>query len=234
MLNLENQISFGGKLLSDFGVYPTNAGIYDPPERDVQQIEIAGRDGTLEIDNERYKNVTVTYPAIIYKDFRRSLTSMTSYLLMQKGYQRIEDSFYPEYYRMGSFYMPFAPEVPKEGNIGKFELQFTCKPYRWLKSGEEPVEIYPEGMLLSPTYLTCKPIIRLYGAGSVTINGKTISVSNLNGNGYADVDCERMQVYSGTNNLNKYATGEFPVLTAGENEITCTARIEITPRWREL
>lgn len=217
--------------MSDYGLYITNAGVYSPPERDVEHVEIPGKDGKLEFDNERYRNVTVTYPCIIYKDFENNYTGLTSFLLSKRGYRRIEDSFYPDYFRIGSYYTPFSTTVPWDAEIGKFDIEFDCKPQRWLKIGEETYTIMENGLLFNPTLFTAKPMIRMYGIGTVKINDKQITVSNLLGNSYADIDCELMQAYSGNVSLNKYASGDFPVLAEGENIITTTATIDITPRW---
>ena len=50
---------FDGKKSKDFGVYISGNAVYDAPEKDVELIEIPGRDGELIIDNGRYFCVCV-------------------------------------------------------------------------------------------------------------------------------------------------------------------------------
>ena len=72
-------------------------------------------------------------------------------------------------------------------------------------------------------------MIRMLGSGTVTINSTSFTVTDVSG--YVDVDCEEMDVYKGSTNMNNKFTGSFPVLTSGLNTISSTVAIEIKPRW---
>lgn len=228
---MRDRLIVNGKDMADFGVYLTNAGVYTTPEKDIEEIEIPGKSGTVQFSKNRYKNVKVTYPCGLPFTFKENFNDMISFLCSQKGYCRLEDTFFPDFYREGSFYSPVSPKVSYDAEIGTFTLEFNCKPQRWLKSGEEPIEIQSSGAILSPSYEDCKPLIKITAAGSVTINGVTISVSSLNGGEYAMIDCELKNIYSNLGSLNLYSMGVFPSLTSGENEIAVTTPAEIIPRW---
>lgn len=228
---MRDRLVVNGKDLADFGVYLTNAGVYTTPEKDVEEIEIPGKSGTVQFSKNRYKNVRVSYPCGIPFVFKENFGNLISFLCSQQGYCRLEDTFFPDFYRNGIFTASVSPHVSWDGEIGTFELEFNCKPQRWLKEGEEPIAISSTGAILSPCYEDCKPLIKIEAAGSVTINGITISVSSMNSGNYALIDCETKNVYGNLGSLNLYSMGAFPVLSSGENEITTTTPCEITPRW---
>lgn len=231
---MRDRLIVNGKDLADFGVYLTNAGVYTTPEKDVEEIEIPGKSGTVQFSKNRYKNVRIPYPCAIPFVFKENFNEMISFLCSQSGYCRLEDSFMPEIFREGTYVSSISPHVSLEGEIGTFTLEFNCKPQRWRKDGEEPIEIESAGMILSPYYEDAKPLIKMYQPGSVSINGISISVNSINGGDYAVIDCELKNVYSNLGSLNLYSMGVFPVLRMGENEVTATTPVEIIPRWWSL
>ena len=48
-------IIYGGVNSADYGIYITGEAVYNAPERDVEFVEVPGRNGALTLDNERYK-----------------------------------------------------------------------------------------------------------------------------------------------------------------------------------
>ena len=60
---MRNWFIYDGKNSKDYGVYISGMQTYNAPERDVTSLEIPGRNGELTIDNGRYKNINITYPA---------------------------------------------------------------------------------------------------------------------------------------------------------------------------
>jgi phage-related protein len=90
------------------------------------------------------------------------------------------------------------------------------------------------GTINNPTLFDAQPLIRVYGTGSITVNGVTITISEADG--YTDIDCELMECYKG-NVLKNYAVSldstDFPVLSAGDNAISMSGVTSaiITPRW---
>jgi phage-related protein len=118
--------------------------------------------------------------------------------------------------------------------VGNFGITFICDPRRFLKSGDNVNVLTSNGSLFNPTYYDAKPLIRVYGTGSFTVNDITVTITNANQ--YTDIDCEIMDAYKGTTNCNgniQTTNNKFPVLTPGQNNITLNGvtRLEITPRW---
>lgn len=139
-----SQLIYGGINTADYLIGISGGGTYAAPERDVTRYEVPGRNGELIVDNGRYKNIEVTYPAYIARKFKDRITDFRSALMAKRGYQRIEDTYHPDEYRMGTFVGAFDPEtVGALNNSARFDLRFNCKPQRFLKSGDLPTQFIP-------------------------------------------------------------------------------------------
>lgn len=92
--------------------------------------------------------------------------------------------------------------------------------------------------LVNPTPFASLPLIRLYGNGSVTINGQAITVANSSV--YVDIDCDMMDCYEGATNRNNdvtFSNYDFPILETGENTfviVSGVTGIRVIPRWWRL
>lgn len=231
---MKNYISFAGVDSTEFNIGISGSGTFDAPERDIEQISVPGRNGDLLIDNKRFKNMPITYPAFISKNFQQNFDAFKAFMLKNVGYQRLEDTYHPNYFRMAEFRGPLNPDVKVLNIAGEFDLKFNCKPQLWLKSGEEPIELTESATINNPTLYESKPLIRVYGTGSISFGGETLTVTSADV--YTDLDCEAMEAYKGVTNCNSNITlsgNEFPVLSSGENEIVISgfSQVIFTPRW---
>lgn len=225
-------LTIGGRNLADFGVYISGEGTYNAPERSITEEVVPGRNGSLIIDNGRYQNIEVSYPAFIIRDFPRNMAGLRSYLASLRGYSRLEDSYHPDEYRMAA--LSGGIDVQTSGYMnreGQFTLTFNCKPQRFLRSGEYAIPVTSGATVYNPTLFDAKPIIRVYGKGSITVNGETMEWSGSSE--YVDIDCDIQDCYYMGANMNNYVTGDFPVLSPGDNVIAFTGStsVRITPRW---
>lgn len=64
--------TFGDVSSKDYGVYITQEAAYNAPDRDVEVVEIAGRNGAYILDKGRFKNITVSYKCGIALDDEQS------------------------------------------------------------------------------------------------------------------------------------------------------------------
>lgn len=252
---MKHWLTFGGRPISDFNVYISGAGTFGAPERDRKSVVIPGRDGELTIDNGRYKNIKVSYPAFIAKDYSQNVAALRNYLLSFTGYARLEDTYHPDEFRMARYTGAFDGGSTKGMNAGSFKIDFDCMPQRWLKSGEQVLtgfySMESTGSLVhiqNPGYMVAKPLIKVTltdaSTAQITINDVEIDVSNTAGPMY--VDCEIQEAYSvlDQSSMNEYLTladGVFPSLKPGDNIVGlyCPAYegridVEITPRWWSL
>ena len=228
-------LTYNGKNSLDFKAHISGGGTFASPERDVERFEVPGRSGDLIIDNGKFKNTTVTYSTFITKDFEANITALRSFLLQDYGYHRLEDTYHPQEFRMAAFKGPLDPDVYM-CEYGTFTLEFDCMPQRWLKSGENAMQISAGETvkIWNPTKFKAKPLFSVGSTGKFYINGTEIQVTANSGGLIIDSDLE--ECYEGTTNRNadvSFSNYRFPELIPGENSIQTDSGmyIQLTPRW---
>lgn len=232
-----NYINFDNTDLRNYGLYISGSNVFNAPERAYDVITIPGRNGALLGSERRLDNIEVSYPAFIYSDLKNNIAGLRSFLLSRVGYKRLIDTYHPSEYRLGYYAGGLDAEMTAKLDAGQFDLTFNCKPQRFLLSGDTPVTLTASGTVTNPTLFDAQPLIRVYGTGSITVNGVTITISEADG--YTDIDCELMEAYKGSV-LKNYAISldstDFPVLSSGNNTITLNGvtSATITPRWWTL
>lgn len=143
-------MTIGGVNLDTFNCHLLMPGISSAPERDVSIVAVPGRNGDVVIDNNRFINMTVKYKCVIDgSDSQYDFERMMAWLKSLKGYQRIEECYHPDYYRMGTFNAVVDPDTQNTQQVA-FTLTANCKPQRYLKSGEQQSEafvpLFPGGL----------------------------------------------------------------------------------------
>lgn len=175
-------LEFDGINSLDNGVYITGEAVYNAPERAVEMVSIAGRNGAFALDMGRFENVTVTYPAGAFgsdqADFAKKMRSFRNMMASKIGYKRLVDTYNPDEYRLAIF--KDAIEVaPFNGKAGEFELVFDCKPQRFLMSGEAEMSVNNGDSVFNPTPFDAKPMLIFDGYGDIHIGDDVISVENV-------------------------------------------------------
>jgi len=228
-----NYFIYDGLRSPDLGVWIADGNIFGAPKREVDEITIPGRNGTLTMDKGRFENFVLIYRAYAKGDVLINIGELRSHLMSSMQYRRLEDSFSQDTYRMAKYIDAF--EVSNSDRQGAaFEIRFNCKLQRWLKSGEYALQITSGMILKNPTLYPALPLIRVYGTSGTLYVGNTI-VQLKTIDGYVVIDSETQNAYKGTVNCNPniYAP-DFPQLTAGETGIRWEGsidKVEITPRW---
>ena len=165
----------------DYGIYITGSAVFNSPERDVEMIEIPGRNGSYALDNGRFNNIEVTYPAGLFgrseADFAAGIRAFRNALASRIGYKRLEDDYNPNEYRM-AVYKSGLDVTPSQLKAGEFEITFDCQPQRFLKSGETAVSVEDGGTVTNPTLFEAHPLLSFEGYGNIDINGERIVVHN--------------------------------------------------------
>lgn len=138
-------ITYNGKnSLTDLGIYVTGSGSFDAAELDVDRYEVAGRNGDIIIPKNRYKNISISYPAFIPKEFDGKVQSVRNWLRSAKTYARLEDTYDMNHFRLGLASGIQSFEPANRNDASNFALTFDCKPQRFLKTGETPLKVEPE------------------------------------------------------------------------------------------
>lgn len=231
-------IFFNGKSSKDFGIEVEIYPGLDTPERDYDIYHVPGRNGDLLIDKRSYKNIPRKYTissGSYDSHFIDVANRISEWLHSSAGYSRLEDSYDPECYRLAMFKQQL--NIANYFDIaGRAQIQFECKPQRFLKVGEEPVTFTAAGSIENHTQYEALPLLTVYGSGSgtLTIGSYTVSISSISTS--VTIDCDIQEAYSGV--LNKNSTisvpSGFPKLVPGTNSISFTGGItsvEVIPRW---
>lgn len=234
-----NYLIFDGVQSNLYDVWISGTGTFDAAERDLEFIEIPGKSGDLVMDNGRYKNIEITYPAFMSEEFDSKFDVFRALMLSKTGYRTLEDTYHPDEFRTAALVGGFEVSTGPYNKAGRFNITFNCKPQRWLKSGLAVTAFSSAGSISNPTQYASKPNIRVYGYGSVGIGSTTLTIA-AHGLQYIDIDCEAMDAFCGATNANQYVstTGyAFPVLSPGSNGISLSgniSQIQIMPRWFTL
>ena len=240
MGEVNNFLIYAGKSSRDFGVWISGSGTFDAPDRDVTTVSVPGRNGDLTMDNGHFKNITMTYPAFIPRDFKENMAAFRAYMKSFTGYQRLEDTYHPEFYYMAMLNGGFDPDTSPYNRAAEFEISFNRKPQRWLKSGENfmvfgnSTVLTQNTTIVNPTSFPANPLIRVRGTGTFTIGAISVEVNE--NTVYTDIDCDLQDCHYGLNNLNAnvvMVSGRFPTLPAGTTGINIgtVTSLEIMPRW---
>ena len=179
---LFKSLTFDGENSLDYGVMITGEAVYNAPERAAEMIEIPGRNGALVLDNGRFRNIIVTYPAGIadtsQTNFAQKIQAFRNVLASKVGYHRLEDEYNPDEYRMGVYKAGLEAAPAHYGRAGEFEIEFDCKPQRFLKSGETETTVSNNQQISNPTLFDAKPLLAVKGYGNLNVGDKTINLDN--------------------------------------------------------
>lgn len=179
---LFNGFTFDGIDSKDYGVYITQEAAYNAPERDVEMITIAGRNGEYALDRGRFLNVSVTYKAGITAtdeaSFAAAIREFRNQLASRRGYCRLEDDYNADEYRLAVYRSGLEVNASDILKAGEFTITFDCKPQRFLKSGENAQTVTSGGTITNPTLFESHPLLEVDGYGTISINGEEVVLHN--------------------------------------------------------
>ena len=174
-------LTFDNANSGTYGVYITGEAVYNAPEKDVEMIEIPGRNGAFALDRGRFQNIEVTYPAGIFADneadFAQAVSDFRNLLCSKQGYCRLTDDYNSGEYRM-AVYKSGLEVTPAMLQAGEFEIVFDCKPQRFLVSGESKIAVSSGDDVTNPTLFDSHPLLEVTGYGNIDIGADEIEVHN--------------------------------------------------------
>ena len=249
LTNKQGLIVWGGENSTNYGMVVSEPPAFDKPVRKQTVYKVPGRNGAIVFQEDAWEDVTRSYKVFVAEDTQydsggqavsgtlaEKVADIAEWLYSKKGYTRLEDNFEPDYYRL-AYYSGGDSFTDELIQVGEATLKFTCRPERFLKSGETAVTVTNGDTMTNPTKYASKPLIYIVGSGdvSVSISGVTINASV---DDYIYIDCETMNAYRlASENKNSDISGAFPVLKSGVNAIATTGTIttlKITPRYFKL
>jgi len=244
-LNRQGLIKWGGEDSTNYGIVVRESPVFDKPKRKQTVFSVPGRNGSILFQEDAFEDVVRIYKVFVAEDLTEEsggiisgllperISAVTAWLNSKTGYQELEDSFEPDYFRL-AYYSGEDSFSDDMLQYGEAELRFTCRPERFLKTGKTAVTVTNGATMTNPTKFPSKPLIHIEGSGEVTITfgGQTITADVFD---YINIDCDSMNAYRlTTENRNDKITGSFPSLLSGDNTITIsgtTSLVTITPRY---
>ena len=238
-------ITWNNVTSDSLGIFVEAAPFYVKPKRKVDVYSVPGRSGDIIRPQDAWDNVDQDYEIFAGDGSEHAVpgafSSVAAWLYGPTGYQRLEDDFDPDHFRLAHFVGPVDIDNIMT-RVGRAKITFNCKPQRFLISGETPVTLIIPGSVTNPTAFASRPLLLVTGGGvegTVTVNGTVFTISDTTVPVY--IDCETMNCYDGSGN-NKNAivsssTSEFATLAPGANSIGfsgAVSTVQITPRWWEI
>ena len=199
-------------------------------EKDINFIEIEGRDGVLTQDLGSYRSVVKTVECII-----KDLTQINFICSWLDGSGEVTFSNEPDkkYKATIKNQIGFA-QLVSTYDYHEFIIQFECQPHKY-SIDNSTITLTSAGTIYNSGSANSKPIIKVFGTGAIalTINSNVVSLTNVSE--YVTLDSEMMDCYKGTQLMNNYMSGEFPILTVGNSVFSWTGtvtQIEVTSNFR--
>ena len=162
---MKHSFIFNGKNSLDYGIIIATHPESRHAERRGKTSTIPGRHGALYRDEAAFSTYEISYDVLLdarnVGDMYHLGRDLSAWLLNASGYCRLEDTYEPEHYRMARYVG--SPDV---ANIlfkfGRAELEFEVQPQRYLKSGEQEIEITADqSTVYNPTNQNAFPLIKV-------------------------------------------------------------------------
>lgn len=239
---MRREITFNGKSNLSIPAYILKSAIFRGGGVKYETTEVPGRNGSLIYSDGTYSNLTIEYQIELRETSQKTLVTLTDevkdwiYPLTDK-YYRLEDSEDPNHFRLAQYAGDFDLDSFLL-RLGKGTITLNCKPQRFLKSGEAVVTFTESGSLTDPTPYPAKPLLKVYGAGTVGLGDETITIAE-GATEYVEIDTETCLCTEGTtdrSSLVALSDDWSKYVIKGETGITLdgVTKVEVTPRyWRK-
>jgi phage-related protein len=236
---VDYEIWIDGVSNKEAGVVMQGAVEISPAVPRVETVEIPGRNGDLHFWDGSYENRTATVGAYVYQpDFvKTAFSRVNQWLLSSVGYRKLATDDDAEHYMLARV-VNSADIATRIRRLAPFEIEFDCKPQRFLIAGDDPIVVTSNKTIENPTIFASKPLYKINGSGSgvLTIGSHSLSISSIDG--YVCYDAETQTAYKGTVNRNSAVSGSDGLpFEGGEQLVNFSGGItsvEIIPRWWEL
>lgn len=238
-------LTFNGKSSKDFLLYLSGPGIYNSPAPDVEATSIPGLNGDLIQNNaksgmRRFANVDIKYEAFFFNGLPKKTAAVKSWLLSPTGYCKLQDTYAPEFFRMGMCTSALEFDVTRH-KVTEMEIVFNCKPQRWSVEGQKSTIITKSGgVIRNPFDFYSQPLITVSGKsqGTLTVGDYSVVIYNFD-NGDIILNSETQNVYTSAGEFcnDSIYSEEFPFFAPGNNTIEWSGGItsvEVIPRWWTL
>lgn len=232
---------FDGEDSRDYGIYLSSAIKISGAQPNVEKISIPGRSGDLLRYDGSFSNVGFAAECFVRgSKVADAIAAIAQWTAGTQGYRKLEFPW-EDGYRMA--YVTSSPDTERlSQGVRAFTLDFSCAPQVWTYAGQQTIQV-ANGDVLHNSWMEAKPLIRLRGGGSGTLQVGTCKVEIKSLAGKLDLDCETQNAQGivGDENPNsRISVPEFPTLPHGATQVSwygsnlIIRSVEIVPRWWHL
>ena len=202
----------------DYGLCLTERPIIPTPIRDVEQINVRGRNGSL---TRKYGYLDIDIPVrlnLMTDALKGDVRALKPWLLNGAKLQLSDDSVY--YVINNTVVGDIENEIAE---YGVFDVVFNCKPFA-IEDIIFPAITVKGATVYNPGTATADPYIKVTGSGSITltINGRGFLMTLTD---YIEIDSELGYTYRGTAGMDDKVNGKLPTLDPGANVVSWTGTV---------
>lgn len=233
---------------SAHGIILQNEIEFEGAEPNVEAVSVPGRNGDIVLIDGTYKNVkgTASCYCLNATSAAASITAVNQWLLANPDYRRLETMHEPDYFRLARV-TKGAKLFPRLNKINAFEIEFDCKPQKFLKSGETSIAVTSGDTITNPTHFLAKPLIVFTvtandGYANISFDGSntfTVDISGITPGYTVEINVEERTVkVNGTLSYDHKCAGAYDWFYMGTSTTVTysgyISNVAITPRWWTL
>lgn len=233
----ERMFTYKGVSSKEMHLRVLNEVVFSSPERDVEVLEIPGRDGELILDKGRFKTVTRSVPCRLEPpadvDIEVLMSEIHSWLLTDSGFHRFTWERDPEF----CYFARVEGDVVSQRmfeRLGRSVLQFRLHPIKYLESSLQAREMVSGWNVHNPFDIDAKPVVRVIGNGTLTvmIDDRVLRLQDVQGGCVIDSERQLVTSLDGRTMRFRNLVSPFPVLKPGDNVVSFSEGVEVfvTPR----
>jgi len=210
------------------------------PQRLQEIQQVPGRNDAIVLPTGAFQNYEQQYQVFLDAKYigglEQAMPKVIDWLLGNEGYHRLEDSYFPDVYRM-AYYSGGSEFVSMFNEYGEGTLSFNCAPEKYYKFGEREIILEKNQVLRNPSAFAALPLIYITGnsalSGTLSFNGNIVTITEVPASATIDVKAHR--IYNGAVSYSNKLSGSYDDLKLGkETEITWSGGIrtvKLIPRW---
>ena len=126
--NKQGLIVYGGESSADYGMVVSEAPAFEHPTRKQTVYTVPGRNGAVIFQDDAWEDVVRSYnvwTAFDVDNLAEKVNAFEAMLNSMKGYQRLEDSFEPDVFRLG-YYSGGDSFTNRMMTAGEATINFAC------------------------------------------------------------------------------------------------------------
>lgn len=223
-----NYFVFNNINSKDLGIIVKNRPIIPKAERNVEKIEVNGRNGYLHKDTKTFKSIIYQLECILLEE-----NNLSKINLWLNGEGKISFSNYP-----GLFWNAWIVNQIDYTSVAyktsEFPLQLELSPFSY---SEKLIEVeLTEAKTINIKQSTAEilPLIEVYATGDVVLNINDHYQELFSIDGFVELDSGCEEAFKGLISKNGSVNGEFLKLNPGENQISWIGDVtKIVIKYRE-